>query len=66
MFNSMIHIANFDTEFKGRKFKNENGTEFATVGYGENQGNPYLIGLTTDNGKVLIRTTLLKNVEFVP
>jgi hypothetical protein len=66
----MIHIANFDTEFKGRKFKNENGTEFTTVGYGENQGNPYLIGLTTENSlgvnKVLIRTTLLKNIEFVP
>lgn len=62
----MIYISNFDTEFKGRKFKNENGTEFTVVGYGDNQGNPYLLGLNNDNGKVIVRSTLLKNVEFVP
>jgi 5,10-methylene-tetrahydrofolate dehydrogenase/methenyl tetrahydrofolate cyclohydrolase len=62
----MIHISNFDVDFKGRKFKNENGTEFTVVGYGDNQGNPYLLGLNNDNGKVTLRSTLLKNVEFVP
>jgi hypothetical protein len=62
----MIHISNFDTEFKGRAFRSGTGTIYTCVGYGSNQGNPYLVGLNDENGRVVIRTELLKNVEFVP
>ncbi len=66
----MIHIANFETEFKGRKFKSSTGTEYVCVGYGDNNsnGNPYLVGLYKDatTNRVTLKTTLLKDIEFIP
>jgi hypothetical protein len=63
----MIHIAKFDTDFAGRKFKDDRGNEYTWVGYGSNAGTPYLVGLTQDGGKPTIRTVLVKNVaEILP
>jgi hypothetical protein len=66
----MINIPNFEVELKGKKFKDTSlgaSVEYVVVGYGDNQGNPYLIGLT-DGGtpdRTFIKTVLLKNVEFI-
>jgi hypothetical protein len=65
----MIYISNFDTEYKGKNFKDTSapsGTVYACIGYGDNQGNPYLVGITNGQTGVIIRTVLLKNVEIVP
>ena len=66
----MIHISNFDAEYKGKIFIDKSivGTEYICVGYGDNQGNPYLVGLAEGScpNRVTIKTVLLKNVEFVP
>lgn len=65
----MIHISNFDANFTGRTFRDtSSGVSglYTIVGYGDNQGNPYLVGLVEDKGRVFVKTVLLKNVEFVP
>jgi hypothetical protein len=61
----MINISDFDTDFKGRKFKDNLNIEYVIVGYGDNgsNGNPYLVGLAGDGS---LRTTLFKNVTFIP
>lgn len=63
----MIHIANFDQIFVGRKFKDVSHIatpqpEYECIGYGDNQGNPYLVGM---NDKFELRTVLLKHVVFI-
>lgn len=66
----MITIPNFEKDFIGTKFKDmgaPNGTTWTIVGYGDNAGTPYLIGLGTDSvGRNLIRTFLFRDIEFVP
>lgn len=63
----MLTIFQFDTRFDGKNFKDTTHSafpqpEYECVGYGDNQGNPYLIGL---NNKFQLKTVLLKNVEFI-
>ena len=64
----MVYLHNFETEFKGKKFKSDMGVEYTCIGYGDNDsnGNPYLIGVNDKNGRIVIRTILFKNLEFVP
>ena len=64
----MINIPKFDTEFVGRQFKTGTGTVYTIVGYGDNgsNGNPYLVGLNYDNGRVVLRTERFKDVELLP
>jgi hypothetical protein len=65
----MIHISNFDQDFNKRKFKDRStgiGSDLTVIGYGDNQGNPYLIGIYSENNQVGLKTVLLKNVEFIP
>jgi hypothetical protein len=62
----MIHIANFDTEMKGKTFDEDcGGTTYTCVGYGDNRGNPYLVGMYANGDKIYLKTVLLKNVEFL-
>ena len=64
----MIHLSNFETELKGKTFKDTTlgmGTTYSCIGYGDNQGNPYLVGLTASPNGAGIKTVLLKNVEFI-
>ncbi len=64
----MIHISDFDKEFKGRTFQDQSGTssdKCTCIGYGESQGAPYLVGLVDNNGSVVIKTVLFRNVKFV-
>lgn len=63
----MIHISDFDADFKGRKFVDSTNTEtYVIVGYGDNgsNGNPYLVGLHPTEGT--LKTVLFKHVKFVP
>lgn len=66
----MIHISDFETKFKGRKFRDAKSTmlpEMVCCGYGDNQGNPYFVGLYDDNqNRTNVATVLLKNAEFSP
>lgn len=67
----MIHLSNFDTDFKGRKFQDAShgaSPTYTAVGYGDNDanGNPYIVGMTDDGGSIRIKTILFKNVHFVP
>lgn len=62
----MIYISKFDSDYAGRTFKDERGTVYTCIGYGDNQGNPYLVGLTQTQTGAIMRTTLMKNVEFIP
>ena len=67
----MILINNFETEFKGRKFKKAGeNTEYVCVGYGDNgsNGNPYLVGLTEGPtpGQAMLVTVLFKTAVFIP
>jgi hypothetical protein len=64
----MINIPKFDADFVGRQFKTGTGTVYTIVGYGDNgsNGNPYLVGLNGDNGRVTLRTELFKNIELLP
>lgn len=66
----MIHIAGFDTEFKGRVFKDRTldmQSNLTCIGYGDNgsNGSPYLVGMYVDNSVVKFKTVLLKNAEFI-
>ena len=66
----MIHISNFDTDFKGRTFKDRSlgmQSDLTCIGYGDNQGNPYFVGMYVDQQykSVNIKTVLMKNAEFV-
>lgn len=65
----MIHLTKFDTEWAERQFKTGTGTVYTIVGYGDNgsNGNPYLVGLTTDsNGQVILRTERFKDITLIP
>ncbi len=63
----MVYLSNFDTDFKGRQFKTSTSTEYTAVGYGDNPGNPYLIGLHKDaSNRVTLKTILFKDAEFLP
>jgi hypothetical protein len=64
----MIHLSNFDTDFKGRQFKTNTGTVYTIVGYGDNgsNGNPYLVGLLNDAGRTVLRTERFKDIELLP
>jgi hypothetical protein len=71
LYLSMIHLSNFDTEIKGRVFKDKTlrmQADLTCVGYGDNQGNPYFIGMYADTttNTVHFKTVLVKNAEFVP
>lgn len=68
----MIVIANFETDFKGRLFKDklvESQSNLTCIGYGDNgdNGNPYFLGMyvNTATGAVGFKTVLMKNTEFV-
>lgn len=66
----MIHIANFDSGFKGRVFKDRTlgmQSDLTCVGYGDNgsNGSPYFVGIYVDNKSVSIKTVLMKNAEFI-
>lgn len=63
----MIYITEFEINFAKKAFTDTStGAEYVCVGYGDNQGNPYLIGLASDDNipRAIIRTVLLKHVEF--
>ena len=65
----MITLPNFDTDFKGKTFTDTTlGSElqYTCCGYGDNQGNPYLVGVAASKtlGRAIVRTVLLKHVEF--
>lgn len=67
----MIHITNFDNDFNGRTFKDRSlgmQTDLTCVGYGDNQGNPYFVGMYVDanTNSVHFKTVLVKNAEFLP
>jgi hypothetical protein len=65
----MIHIANFDTDYVGRTFTDRSlgmQTDLTCVGYGDNQGNPYIVGMYADQNSVNFKTVLLKNAVFTP
>lgn len=67
----MIHLANFDADFKGRNFVDTSigsPTQYACIGYGDNgsNGNPYFVGMTGTSTGVVVRTVLFKNALFVP
>ena len=64
----MIHIANFDTIFKGRKFKDlATDIEYVCVGYGDCTNAPYWVGIATSiNRGNLTRTILFRTAEFLP
>jgi len=67
----MLHIANFEQEFYGRTFKERlvsMQSDLTCIGYGDNQGNPYFIGMYVNQQtqSVNFRTVLLKNAEFLP
>ena len=63
----MIHIKDFDTKFAGQMFLDTgNSAKYECVGYGDCNNAPYLIGIALDNnGSMIIRTVLLKNVLFL-
>jgi hypothetical protein len=62
----MIHISNFDTEMKGKTFTDTSSNKtLSCIGYGDNQGNPYLVGLLATPNGAAMKTVLLKNVEFI-
>lgn len=67
----MIHIANFDSVFAGRKFKDKNlgmQSDLICIGYGGNDEAQFFIGsyvdANTDN--TYVKTVLMKNAEFLP
>ena len=64
----MLYLSKFDAEFHGKTFqdKKEIGQVYTCMGYGDNQGNPYLIGMYDGGGKACLKTILLKNVEILP
>ena len=64
----MIYLAKFDEKFVGRTFRERGmtGSELVCVGYGDNQGNPYLVGSYDVNNHTNLKTVLLKHVEFLP
>lgn len=68
----MIHIADFEKDFKGRTFRDKTvGTQsdLTCIGYGDNgdNGNPYFVGMYADaaRGTVGFKTVLMKNADFV-
>jgi hypothetical protein len=63
----MFNLPKFETEFYGKKFKDiGNGAEYTCIGYGDNQGNPYFVGMNVDASGVIVRTVLVKHALFVP
>jgi len=67
----MLYLSNFDTDFKGRGFEDKTlgmQSDMVCVGYGDNQGNPYFVGMYVDQTRktVHFKTVLIKNAEFVP
>jgi hypothetical protein len=67
----MIHLTNFDVDFYGRTFTDRSlgiQTDMTCVGYGDNQGNPYIVGMYVDQQtkSVNLKTALIKNAEFKP
>ncbi len=67
----MIHITNFDADFYGKTFKDRSvgmQSDLTCIGYGDNQGNPYFVGMYADQQtkSVGYKTVLLKNAEFLP
>jgi hypothetical protein len=64
----MIYLAKFDEKYVGRTFRDKNsaGSDLVCVGYGDNQGNPYLVGSYDVNNQSNLKTVLLKNAEFLP
>ena len=63
----MINLPKFDSEYYGKTFKDTGlGTTYTCVGYGDNQGNPYLVGMVKSATGIRLVTVLLKNCEFVP
>lgn len=64
----MVTIPNFETEMLGKTFVEStsiNKIEYVCMGYGDNQGTPYLIGMTQSPNGAAINTILLRNVTFV-
>ncbi len=70
----MINLSCFDTDFKGRTFKDISLSDMQApltcVGYGDNgsNGGPYLVGMYTEDStnRVRLKTVLLKQAAFVP
>jgi hypothetical protein len=65
----MINIPEFDTVFKGKKFSDKTigmQSDLVCVGYGDNQGNPYFLGVYEDTVRKIIctKTVLIKNADF--
>ena len=65
----MIHLINFEKEFVGKEFTDlSQRTTYTCVGYGDNgsKGNPYLVGMYNDGGKIGFLTVLLNHVKIIP
>jgi hypothetical protein len=65
----MINIPNFEAGFVGRIFKDRTlgvQSDMTCIGYGDNQGNPYFVGMYVDTTSVGFKTVLVKNAEFTP